>query len=372
MVWLLAALPGWRDRTRLGLVALVSALVPAAAYTAVVAAGGGIAEMVMQLISPTPVLGSDLVDTLQAPEVFRPVLAGIAALLALAWLGGHAAVRLTAQVFLGAVVLGVVSDGDLEIEATWAIVLFWLVIARAAVELITRRRIDWTALVLVGAGWMASLSYGIATPNLVAGSSALYLLHRAFDIPVSIPGRREVALATTAIVVLALMVLPMSASARTDMVYRDRPEPQLTADLGLIHPALRGVRGTPVTAQYLRELVGCVEDHPASNVAVVPDNAIIYPMLRLHNPLAIDWAIPTEITNSEDRLLASARAADREGDYLVLLQTRDARDLPRIDELSRDPGGAFRDPAFGERLFASFSGEPVECGVFIGFWSPAD
>ena len=77
-------------------------------------------------------------------------------------------------------------------------------------------------------------------------------------------------------------------------------------DLGQVAPALAGVRSGPAMLTYLTQLRDCVRAHPAGRVAVLPDNALVYPALGLRNPFPMDWLIPRElIADSRARMLAT-------------------------------------------------------------------
>lgn len=378
LAWLVAASPGRRPR-RIGeaAVAVVAAALPVAGYGTVVGLGGGLDEMARQLTAGPWPLGAELFGALGRPAVLGSVIAGGAALAALALLPWSPVPRLIVQVLMAAVVIGIVADGRLLNGGTWAIVLWWLVVGLAAAALVATRRVDWTALALIGLGWMVSMSHGggpgVAAPNLVGGSLALFLLHRGVELPLSRPRPRRVTVTAAAMVVLALVTLPLSVIARTDAVHRDRPLSELTTDLGSVLPDLSGVRGTHATADYLHQLSSCVANHPATRVAVLPDNAAIYPMLELRNPFPVDWARPLGLpgARSAERLVAAASEVDAAGDYLVLFQTVHAGLLRTYRWLEPGETIAFDDVALGERLYSTFRGEPVECGPFIGFWSPA-
>jgi hypothetical protein len=116
-----------------------------------------------------------------------------------------------------------------------------------------------------------------------------------------------------------------------------------------------------------------VDAYPARQVAVLPDNPGIYPALELKNPFPVDWMIPLWIFHESPRILSSATALDRSGDYLVLFQTFAAADLAERQQLPRaGPGDAvyFESGGFLTReILSRLHGKKIYCGPFLGVYS---
>ena len=178
---------------------------------------------------------------------------------------------------------------------------------------------------------------------------------------------------TGSIVAATLLILICTttfASERRTEIYRDRTEVELTVSLDAVDDDFAGVITNPVTASYLEQLVECVRDHPADQVAVLPDNPAIYPYLELSNPFPADWVIPLDIIGSEGRFIDAAAALDDRGGYLVLFQPVQASLLGKLESLERDPDGPFRDPALGKSIRNELTGQRITCGPFDGVWAP--
>lgn len=374
-IWLVIASPRTHWLVR-GATAIGAGALPGILYVGAVVLSGGAAEMIAQLSSGEPVIGQELTDALLDPRVVAVLAAGTGAFVLHRLLNtprfAHwpRPLRVVPLAVVTLLVIGVVIAGDMGMRGSWGIVLWWLVVMRVAVDIVFTRGWDWPGMVLIGTGWMITLSWGAAVPNLLAGSLALFVLHRTRDAAAEPIRWRQITPLAVASVLFALAVLPVFASARTQAIYRDRPASQLTVNLGTVHHEMAGVVTNPVTAAYLQQLRECVESHPAGRVAALPDNAYIYPLFGLRSPLPIDWIIPADITGSEDRIVAAAREIDRAGGYLILFQAVPAAPLSTFDELRPAEGGAFRDPGLGSRIRDSFTAEPVACGAFDGFWAP--
>ena len=242
-----------------------------------------------------------------------------------------------------------------------------------AVDGAVRGRVPWRPLGLVLLGCMASLSWGYDSPTLLGGTIALLTLELlARDVLLSPVRLQPLLAAATAVVLVSGTGLWLSARHAADP-YRDRPLEELTAGLGAAAPALRGIRTTPSTHRYVQQIADCVERHPATSVAVLPDNAFAYPALGLRNPFPIDWPIPLElVADSRERLDAAADELAARGDYLVLFQTVTDAQLadgaPVPDHISLD--APIVDPSgIAEGLRARLSGEPITCGSFVGVWA---
>jgi hypothetical protein len=277
-------------------------------------------------------------------------------------------------VFSGvAVIVGATGYGLVTDDPRWADVLWWTCLSAVAATCLIRRRIPWAALLVLGLGYMISLSWGTDSPTRLAGSLALTSVLLLTDgmPPVRSPGRRVTAM-------LGAIVLMLSGAAVVDhhdrKPYLDLPRALLTKDLGDVTPAMWGIRTNPSTYRYIEQIRDCVRRFPASKVAVLPDNPFVYPALGLHNPFPVEWPLPLELVgDGPRRMIIRAQELNREGDYLVLFQTV----LPQI----LTQGGpvpehvAANSPSFDHvdlenDIRALLTGQVVTCGSFIGRWAP--
>lgn len=257
----------------------------------------------------------------------------------------------------------------------WGIRVLWIVVVTVAAVSIKARRLDLVGVAVLGAAWMASLSYGYAWPNLVGGSMVLYVLHRTWSgvgLADLLPGRlRMVPIAIGMIAVVTVGYV--FDTTRQQVVYLDRPAVQLTASLRNASPAFGDIRTNSLTAVYLTQMAECVRMYPARQVAILPENAGMYVALSLHNPFPIDWMWPGDFNGSEARILATTDRLNRDGDYLVLFQT--------VGEPELVSGSSIPAATLGSQIHAytpipteiydRLTGQRTICGAFLVVYAPA-
>jgi hypothetical protein len=387
--WLLL-IPGlrhlsWKARLRdLVITGLIGA-VPTIAFLVWISLLGGMQALRAQLLGGAFVYGQPLVESwFFGHDIFA--LAGlVAAVLALviptylADSRGEARYRLIGiglRLLLSAVVVGVPLWSQLGISGDeWGTRVFWMLVAFILARSLDYRSPDLIGVALVGAGWMSAISYGYPWPTFVAGSAALYMLARTWsgvDLTVVLPNRLRFAPLIASVLTLILL-FAVFVDARQQRVYLDRPASQLTASLNSVSPAFGDIRTNPTTAKYLGDMVECIRRYPARYVAILPENAAMYPALHLRNPFPIDWMWPDDIHGSVDKILATTDRLNQEGDYLVLFQTIGEPDVVGHGIL---PAASLQSPIFAyttvpNEIMARLNGTKSTCGTFIVVYSPA-
>jgi hypothetical protein len=268
------------------------------------------------------------------------------------------------------VVAGLIAAEELRYLGRWGLALGWIGLATLFGRVASARR-ESVGPALLALAWMTSLSWGNPTPNLVAGSLALWIVDRHAR---ELAGRASALRWLRATAVAAFVaVAVLSLHARRTHPYYDRPARELTAGLRDVAPGFGGIRTNPTTAAYLRTLRRCVERYPARSVAILPDNAALYPLLDLDNPFPSDWLFAPDAQSTSDFIVSRARELDRRGDYLVLAQSVQAFRLARLRTLpSATPDGDsfFRWSPLGRRIAAALSGTRIVCGPFAGIHAP--
>ncbi|MEU3628786.1 hypothetical protein [Amycolatopsis coloradensis] len=279
--------------------------------------------------------------------------------------------RIVTAACVVAVVVFVVADGGFEHAGNWPVTLLWLFSAAAILDAVVRRRLPWRYLAIACLGWMASLSWGYPLPGLLAGIFALGVLEavRPPDLPRP-PALAGGVLGATAFVLAGLLLM----SAHDKAPYADRPQGELTKDLGEIAAPMRGVRTNTSVYTYVAQIRGCLDRYPASNVAILPDNPFVAPVFGVRNPFPLDWPLPMELTgDSPERMVEAAERLDREGNYLVLFQTVKAVSLtaggPVPDAVAPD-APTIRLSGVEDRIKDELTGAEVSCGSFAGYWAP--
>lgn len=356
---------------------------PVAMYVAWMAAAGGFGAMVDQLLGfagPT-VFGQELLAFGPPPHrtVGQLVIVAAGALVigrfAVDGIRGRRRSQAAASACVLAaalVTVAVVRYDGLVFNGRWATVSFWAAAIAVAGRTALERKPDWSGLGVLAIAWMTTLSLGAPTPGLVAGSLLLLFVVRSAPLAATaVPAPLSLASMT----VVGALVAVTFVDGRRTTPYRDAPAATLTSGLAGVDPDFAGILTNTATAAYVRTLDSCVDRHPAARVAVLPDNAGLYPVLGLRSPFPIDWLFPQDLPpDAEARFLAAARRAGQRRDgVLVLYQTQPLDRLHEFPDraVSPQPGGPY-DHTLGwsSDVLAAIGGRTVACGPFIGRWLP--
>jgi hypothetical protein len=360
---------------------VVAVAAPALAYGAWISCAGGFRAMATQLTSGSIVYGRELVTTLAVGRervALAALLIGELALLA----AGRLAMRRQSAIGdflvrcgLSALFIAVPLAGGLTFfGSSWGIRLVWMFAAFLAFDSRARGAVDVTGLSVLGASWMAMLTWGLPVPNLMGGTLILFVLDRTWRDAPAHPWHGAAWLRSTMASAAALFVAGSFVHARSRNTYLDATAERLTASLERVSPEFGDIRTNPTTAKYMEQIAECVRRFPARSVAVLPANAAVYPALRLRDPFPIDWTFPQDLRGSEERLLDAVDALNREGDYLVLFQTQSGSTLASLSAL---PDASLATPIFhydDERrtpleIYARLNGRRIAVGSFIAVYS---
>jgi hypothetical protein len=275
--------------------------------------------------------------------------------------------------------LSVVAAGGLARSGDWAVILLWTLLFAAVPRGLAEQRVPWRALAVASLAWMSSLSWGNDSPTLLGGTLALgvlWLLTR--DLPgyrlQPLPGRPSPHLEAMVAGLAAVLVVNQFLTDSHDAApYRDRPQGELHHDLGSVDPSLAGIRTNINTYRYVEQIRACVRQYPAGSVAVLPDNAFVYPAFRVRNPFPMDWPLPPElVADARTRMLDTVRTLNRDQDYLVLFQTVHTLSVPTASAL---PAATPDAPVAGQSsleqvIHDGLHGHRIACGSFAGVWAP--
>ncbi|RZS45162.1 hypothetical protein EV193_1011049 [Herbihabitans rhizosphaerae] len=354
-------------------------------YFAVVTVAGGLGESISQLTGGAQAWGERLwqvwstdftapgFDPRPVALLFACCAIGAALARGPRW---TVAVRVAGAVAATVLVVYVIADGALVRAGDWAIALFWMLLAAAAVDGVIRRAVPWRGLMVALLGWMCSLSWGYSSPTLLGGSlafGAMWLVWRSVPVPVlAAPVRLGTA---TALGLAGTVLAGLLVAAEHDRApYFDQPQGMLTRDLGDVLPSMRGIRTSENTHRYVAQMSDCISRHPAGGIAVFPDNPFVYPATRHQNPFPIDWPLPMELVgDARERMLNTVKELNARGDYLVLFQTVS---FPALGSGATVPASVPVDaPIAGygdleETIRSGLTDQRISCGSFVGVWSP--
>lgn len=372
----------WRRR----LVDLVYVAAPGLLYLGAVAAAGGLSDLVAQLTGAEPTYAKRLFTVwVTGPWLLLLLAAGSGLLIGLrhvrSRIGRPASIAEACVIMgLGALLVYILVDGELAPAGDWGVELFWLLVLACVIDWAWSRRWPWRALLVVLLVWMSSLSWGYDSPTFLGGTmalTALYLLAR--DMPRPLWAQRRSRLRTAVATALGMVTVLLSGVLLTHFhdasPYRDRPQGQLIADLGNIDPDLWGIRTNVDTYTYVKQIQNCIRRYPADKVAVLPDNAFVYPVFGLHNPFPMDWPRPLEmVADARGRMLATAQRLNEEREYLVLFQTVSARiGLPQgasVPQAVPEDAEIIDYAGLEYDIMSRLNGRRITCGSFVGVWTP--
>lgn len=377
LAWVVFATPPGRRLNR-ATVAVLAGATPLALYAVLVALAGGAGPLVGQLLASEPVFGAELAIPFRSPIPMLlvsalPIAVVIASRTSLIPQPVRASVAAGIAVTLTAVVLGILAGFGLLLAAPWSTLLAWMLAVTVVTDAVVARRFDVRCGLLVALAWMTALSYGLAMPSLIGGTLALAVLHRTWALAANLSHRRPaqvalpVALATFVVVATLAFV-----GARSTYAHRDLEPQRLTEELGSISQELAGIRTGRPTADYLRAMKACVEQHPAGKVSILPDNAAAYVAFGWDNPLPVDFLYPPEYVGARELVVSRAERLAREGDFLVLFQ------LVRADALG-DSAASIGDGvvhSYDATLTATLmetlapAASIVDCPPFRGYHAP--
>jgi hypothetical protein len=357
---------------------------PMAVYAGAIALAGGLEAMRVQFGSVAPPQSWCVVPGVRDRSTLSAAAAAFGALRTVEWLGARAVgtrrtlftVASIALAVAGSIgVVSVAVGQHLAYFGTWGVVLFWMLLVAVAIDACTARAFDVPAIVVLGMAWSSTLSWGYAVPNLLGGTMVLALLRLLWGGRLAVGVYRSWAgeIAAAAVAVVAVTVVGQAFQlARTTRVYFDAPAVALKSAAGDVIPAFGRIRTGERTGAYLRQLMSCLRQFDASRVAVIPDNPFLYPAVGIVNPLPIDWLWKPEVRGSEARLVEAALRLDREGDYLVLVQTLEGYTIPHRDPptglLPTAPLGAPGSPV--RAITTVLRGTRTVCGSFVAIHAP--
>ncbi|MCX6258104.1 MAG: hypothetical protein NTW49_09465 [Bacteroidia bacterium] len=179
--------------------------------------------------------------------------------------------------------------------------------------------------------WCSSISLGsnspVFTTGLMAGTSVLlaaWLLCR-FDF--KLPGIRVYYHTSIAIIVLSLVLVSFYGQRKIN--YYDRPSSELKCNLGTLVPGFGNIMTNPVTYDYYAEFMSIYRQLPGAkdHFVLLPNNAVIYPLLYSRNPFPLDWMQHDEYIGSEELVYKKISQALDAGYIWVIVDKYDSQNM---------------------------------------------
>lgn len=169
-------------------------------------------------------------------------------------------------------------------------------------------------LMILVLAWSATISVGAKSPALMAGPMVIALL--AGILPAVFRPRWR----TVVLLILAGLTAAGFRSLRHEVVYMEQPAARLTFALDGVFPGGRGIKTNPNTYAFLADLqkaVALASGYP-DPYAILPDIPGYWARAAQRNPLPIDWAKNTEL--SDLRLLRRVTdALDAQRSHLTMI-----------------------------------------------------
>lgn len=367
---------GWTERVKQLVLTGVLGAVPSLIFVAVIAAFGGFVQLRHQLLGGAVVFGEPMLAQWSPRHdlLWLGILVPGAVVLGAVIASGQArrGLQLAARALLSALVIGVPLASQIGVSGSlWGDRLFWMAAFFWGARLFISKKWDGVGLVILGCAWMSSLSYGFPYPNFVAGGIGLYMLERAWSGFAIAEMRLPRALPAVAAIAALALTAAVFVPARRQAVYDDRPAAYLTADLANVSSAFGGILTNPSTQSYLAQMKSCIARYPARYVAVLPENAAMYPALGLDNPFPIDWLWPDDIHGSEAMIMSTVSRLNQSDDWLVMFQTVDE---PQVLAGSPEPATPSSKIAtltpLTDQVYSALNGQHATCATFLVIYSP--
>ncbi len=153
--------------------------------------------------------------------------------------------------------------------------------------------------------WCASLSIGYNTPALACGFAAVYLLLMVSRAPVAWP-RPLIRLAIPGLALISGITLFEFYVAREQYIYLEQPASTLTYSLDGVFPGADGILTDKNTYAFLVDLDDAVHE-AGSRYAILPDLAGYWAAAPQANPLPTDWAQWFELATPPNSWRASRK-----------------------------------------------------------------
>ncbi|MBN1257976.1 MAG: hypothetical protein JXA52_09760 [Planctomycetes bacterium] len=225
--------------------------------------------------------------------------------------------------------------------------LFWcLTVLEVIAVLILRCNFQQVLLIAFALllGWTTSISLGSNYPSLCAGILATTILtitcHCILEWNPSLRnGFRGVTFNVVG-VGLSLAVAASGIWMQLERNFRDLPANKLKYELGELLPGFAGIKTNARTFEYYREIVELFRKYPnmQDNLVIVPNNAMLYPVLGTRNPFPLDWLQQEEFVGSEAEVVKRIQKVLQNRKIYILVEKYNSKRFSEaLFPLNQDP-----------------------------------
>ncbi|HKK69253.1 MAG TPA: hypothetical protein VJ946_13610 [Bacteroidales bacterium] len=157
----------------------------------------------------------------------------------------------------------------------------------------------WFALLVA---WVSAISLGANTPVFAFGILVISILY-VFLIKYQDALLLKQNWLKVFIPAVAILFFATGTRSQQHVNYRDVGKEKQTHNLKEIHPDYGNCMTNQHTYAYLAEVDSLVKAYKPLKqpFVLLPDNAIVYPVYRMHNPMPVDWIQGPEFVGQEER-----------------------------------------------------------------------
>lgn len=209
----------------------------------------------------------------------------------------------------------------------WLLILLWLFEETTKqVKKLQRRLFFWAVLI----SWTSAISLGDNAPVFALGiiniTALGYILYQFAERGFSFRRLLKLQLAATFLLVI-LIVLGIRMQKRQN--YRDLSSANLEFSLKEIHSDFGNIRTNSNTYSYLEEIDRLYQElgFPHGRFVVLPNAAIIYPIMKTPNPMPVDWMQGAEFIGSEVYLEDKIREVIESEEIFFLIDKFDSKQI---------------------------------------------
>jgi hypothetical protein len=179
--------------------------------------------------------------------------------------------------------------------------------------------------------WSSSISVGVNSPLFAMGLLFGCILVLFLNSTITKKSTNIFqSFKTTSILIILLIVgalLMVWRQADKNKNYRDKPNIDLTKNLGILFSTMEGIYTSENTFDYFSDFKYQYKKHVGPNdyIVTIPNSAFIYPAISQRNPFPIDWLQKPEYHGSEQQLSQSIQIAIKSKPIVFFIDKYDSK-----------------------------------------------